>query len=252
MGRHSAAKLKQKPDVRRRLPWFLREPGPLALIAIVVLVIVCGAWALIDIGRDQGPAEMVAGGGAPTAAYVPTAPLEVPPSDASPSGAAPSQAGTPSPGADGVVGSPAEAPTTTEAAGPVPTTAARPRPTTTRPTPTDRGTKPPTATVAGTYSLNVVWTGRFQASVVLHNGTTSQQTWTVLLSYGSGITANAAAWVDGRRPPRSVEPQLGLHRRRPTSGGRRFLEPALHLLAELEKLLEISHAVRMSCHGGAK
>lgn len=210
VGRHSAAKLKQEPDVRRRLPWFLREPGPLALIAIVVLVVVCGAWALIDIGRNEGPAGMVTGGGAPTAAYIPTAPLVVPPSDAfppsgTPSGGTPSPAGTPSPG-DGIVGSPAGAPTTSKASGPVPTTAGRPVPTTasrphptaTPPTPTDRGTKPVTAT----YSLDVVWTGRFQASVVLHNSTASQQTWTVLLSYGNGVTANVAAWVDGAPSPK--------------------------------------------------
>jgi hypothetical protein len=220
VGRHSAAKLQQEPDVRRRLPGFLREPGPLALIAIVVLVVACGAWAFIDIGRDEGPADMVTGGGTPTAAYIPTAPLMVPPSDASPpsetpsggtpSGGTPSQAGTPSPGDEGVVGSPAGGSTGTEAAGPVPTgasrpvatTASRPRPTGTPPTPTVHATKPITATVAGTYSLDVIWTGRFQASVVLHNSTASQQTWAVLLSYGSGITANVAAWVDGAPSPK--------------------------------------------------
>ncbi|WP_344085111.1 cellulose binding domain-containing protein [Luedemannella helvata] len=56
--------------------------------------------------------------------------------------------------------------------------------------------------MAGTYSLDVVWTGRFQASVLLRNGTASKQTWTVLLSYGTGITANAAAWVDGAPSPK--------------------------------------------------
>ncbi|GAA1782748.1 hypothetical protein GCM10009682_01040 [Luedemannella flava] len=188
--------------MRRRLPSFPREPGPVALIAIVVLVIACGAWALVDVGRAKGPAEPVTGNGAPTAAYVPTAPLEVPPSGAATSGAPPSQAGTPSPGTDGVIGSPARAPTTTKAAGPVPTTAARSRPTATRPTPTEPGTTPATATLAGTYSLDVVWTGRFQASVVLHNDTASQQSWTILLTYGSGITANAAAWVDGAPSPK--------------------------------------------------
>lgn len=204
VGRHSVAKPKQPPDVPRRLPPFLREPGPLAVIALVVLVIVCGVWVLIDVGHDEDPAGIGAGGATPTAAYGPTAPLEIPsppevfPSSAAPSSGTPSTAGAPSPRPDGVVGSPNGAPTTTRAAGPVVTTAARPRPTTTPPT----RTEPATATVAGTYSLDVVWTGRFQSSVALHNGTASQQTWTVLLSYGSGVTATVAAWVDGAPSPK--------------------------------------------------
>lgn len=222
MGRHSAAKLRQ--DVHRPLPWLTREPGPLAIIALVVLTIGGGAWALTNDVRDNGPATTVVEGGTPTDAYVPTVPPEVPSnappsdafpsdapaSDAAPSGETSSQSGTLSPRPAGTIGPPVGAPPTTAARPPIPTTvAARPRPTPTRPTATARTTRPAAATVAGTYSLDVVWRGRFQASVELHNDAASQQTWTILLTYGNGITANVAAWVDGAPSPKATRTSNG-------------------------------------------
>ncbi|MFC7479265.1 hypothetical protein ACFQX7_03200 [Luedemannella flava] len=87
MGRHHAPDVPPEPERGlRRLPRWLREPGPVALLVVAVLIVACGIWAVVDMNRDSGPSGLAT---VPTDAPVP--PLEVPPTGI-PSGAVPSDA----------------------------------------------------------------------------------------------------------------------------------------------------------------
>ncbi|WP_344140657.1 cellulose binding domain-containing protein [Luedemannella flava] len=190
MGRHHAPDVPPEPERGlRRLPRWLREPGPVALLVVAVLIVACGIWAVVDMNRDSGPSGLAT---VPTDAPVP--PLEVPPTGI-PSGAVPSDAAgsppvTPTAGVAEPPSSPAR-PTTG------PTTGAAPA----HPSATAGGSGAGSAAVTGAYVPGSAWGDGFTASVNLTNAGGSATTWRVVLEFPDGVTANTQYWSNAAAKP---------------------------------------------------
>ncbi|WP_344084676.1 cellulose binding domain-containing protein [Luedemannella helvata] len=184
MGKHFAPE--PPPERKRgldRLPHWTREPGPLALLAVGILIVACGIWTVVDMNRDSGPASL-ATGPADGATLAPLAPTAGP---ATPSGAAPT----------GLTSAPPATPTAAvgETPGPRPTP---PPGTTARAT---TAAAPRSSAVTASYERTQLWDGRFEAALTLRNTSRSASTWEAAIVYPDAVTANAAFWVEGGQTP---------------------------------------------------
>jgi hypothetical protein len=199
VGRHSVPdELPPPPTGVGRLPRWLRQPGPLALLVVAILIVVCGVWAVLDMNRDGGPASIA---DVPPATY---ANAETPPADASLT----ATPGTPS-ASGGVVGTPVDGgigPTAGAGASPTKqSSAARPPATTGAPA------APAAAGVTGAYGSVNDWGGGFTGSISISNDSGGASSWTVQLTYPDAVTANHGYWTNSSSQPTLASPAAGGH-----------------------------------------